>query len=602
MDVSLHKAKFATEMTLDASHEQLAASIEKIDQYPDRAVWIHRLDATQIRAQLDAALDRQKRGIAQPLLGWTFAIKDNIDLAGHPTTAACPAFSNVPQKSATVVQKLLDAGAIAVGKTNLDQFATGLVGTRSPYGIVKNAFDPNYIAGGSSSGSGVAVGAGLVRFSLGTDTAGSGRVPAAFNNIIGLKPTRGLVSAAGVVPACQSLDCVSIFASNCDDARAILNVVEGFDLNDPYSRRRFDLPVARSFTATDFKFGLPRKSQLNFFGDAEAEALYFGAVEALKRLGGKPVIIDYEPFERAAQVLYGGPWVAERLLAAKDLYETNPDALHPVTRSILSRAEKMTAVETFKALHDLESLRHLTHAEMSRVDCLLLPTTPTIYTIAQVEADPVQLNTNLGTYTNFVNLLDMSALAVPAGFKQIGVPLGVTLIAPAGQESSLLNVGDALHRSMGTGSGVTKSPLPQKPAAPPRASVPARIELAVVGAHLSGMPLNWQLTERGATLIRSTTTSPDYKFFALPGTVPPKPGLVRVESGKGHRIALEIWSMPTDQFGSFVALIPAPLGIGTLKLDDGSTVQGFICEPYATQGAEDISHHGGWRAYIASKK
>jgi allophanate hydrolase len=413
--------------------------LARADHYDDPAVWITRLSADEARGYLRRAMDRAAAGIAQPLLGIPFAIKDNIDLAGVPTTAACPAFAYVPEKSATVVQKLIDAGAIPLGKTNLDQFATGLVGTRSPYGACRNVFHRDYISGGSSSGSAVAVAAGLVSFALGTDTAGSGRVPAAFNNIVGLKPSRGLLSAAGVVPACRSLDCVSIFALNCRDAATLFEITRGCDPADPYSRMLDD---AAGIDMQSVRVGVPRETDLKFFGNEAAAAIYRAAIAQFSSLGATRVEFDYAPFAQAAAMLYEGPWVAERYLTAAGLMREHPDAIHPVIRSILERAPSISALDTFSAMYRMQSLRQQALAEMARFDVMLLPTAGTIYTIAQVEADPITLNANLGYYTNFVNLFDLCGAAVPAGILPNGVPMGVTLLAAAGHDRRVLGLAD----------------------------------------------------------------------------------------------------------------------------------------------------------------
>lgn len=566
-----------------------------------KGIWISLCSREQIDAQCHRLDARKAAGEKLPLYGIPFAIKDNIDFEGLPTTAACPAYSYMPEKSATAVQKLCDAGAIAIGKTNLDQFAAGLVGTRSPYGVCPNAFNPKYISGGSSSGSAVAVANGTVSFALGTDTAGSGRVPAGFNNIVGLKPTRGLVSAAGVVPACKSLDCVSVFSLNCEDASTILKIIEGFDPEDAYSRPRVKLPLAAALPNAPLKCGVPKAEHLKFFGDVEAEALYRRSIESLVKRGAALVEIDYEPFLQAAALLYGGAWVAERYLTLKDLLEGDPNVVLPVTRSIIERGRDINAVETFRDMHFLERLRQRARAEMSSVDLLLLPTTGTTYTIEQVLNEPIATNTSLGYYTNFVNFFDLCAVSVPSGFREYGgVPLGVTLIGPAGAEAFLLGLGDSLHRDAGTGSGISRQAVPNSKGA--QVSDYIRVKVAVLGAHLSGMPLNHQMTDRKATLIRTVRTAPKYRFYALPGTVPPKPGLVRVTDGPGASIELEVWEMPAEGYGTFVAAIPAPLGIGTIELEDGSSVQGFLCESYAVIGAADISSFGGWRAYMASLK
>lgn len=531
-----------------------------------------------------------------PLYGVPFAVKDNIDVAGMATTAGCPAYSYLPSASATVVSLLEAAGAILIGKTNLDQFATGLVGVRSPYGACASVFDDRYIAGGSSAGSAVAVAKGLVSFSLGTDTAGSGRVPAAFNNLIGLKPTRGAISAAGVVPACRSLDCVSIFALTCDDAQRVFTAACRFDASDPYSRHFTD--AATPWLAASFRFGVPKPSQLEFFGDDDAGALYQEATRALESLGGLRIEFDFAPFRAVADLLYSGPWVAERLAAIGLFFDSNPDAVYPVVRGIIGGATKYSAVDSFLAQYRLEELRGAASDAWNQLDMLLLPTTGTTYTIAEVEADPVRLNTNLGFYTNFVNLLDLSAVAVPAGFRPSGLPFGVSLIAPAQTDRALLSVADRLHRVLGHHLGAVRTALSETEAIRPAATPPGCTLVSVVGAHLSGQPLNHQLTSRGARLIEQTKTSPAYRLYALDGTVPPKPGLIRDPGFAGPGIELEVWAIPTQHFGSFVAGIPPPLGIGNVELAGGSTVKGFICEPFAIEQATEITHLGGWRAYL----
>lgn len=535
---------------------------------------------------------------AKPLSGIPFAVKDNIDVAGMETTAGCPEYAYRPEKTATVVARLLAAGAVLLGKTNLDQFATGLVGVRSPYGACSSVFDETYVSGGSSSGSAVAVGKGMVTFSLGTDTAGSGRVPAAFNNLVGLKPTKGLVPTSGVVPACRTLDCVTVFALTCGDASAVLNVVAGFDETDAYSRR--PRVPAQSWALGSFRFGVPQKELLEFFGDAEAEALYWRSVARLEALGGTKVEINFQSFRDSADLLYAGPWVSERLAAISSFVATNAAAMHPVVRQIIQGASRYSAQDEFEAEYKLAAFRRRTEAEWQKMDVMLLPTTGTIYKIAAVEAEPLKLNTNLGYYTNFVNLLDLSAIAIPAGFRGNGLPFGVTLMAPAFCEKGLLTMADRLHRAQGKHLGGTMAKLESTPALAAGTVAPGCVAVAVVGAHLSGMPLNGQLTERGAKLVRTTRTAMHYKFYALPGTTPPKPGLVRTDSAAGSGIEVEIWAMPVEHYGSFVALVPAPLSIGTLKLADGSTVQGFLCEPYAVDGATEITHLGGWRNYMAT--
>ncbi|MEN9841656.1 MAG: hypothetical protein RL376_1456, partial [Verrucomicrobiota bacterium] len=565
-------------------------------------VWISLRHEVDVLAEAAALAARRSGGEKLPLFGLPFAVKDNIDVAGLPTTAACPAFSYTPESDAVAVARLRAAGALVIGKTNLDQFATGLVGVRSPYGAPSSVFNSQYISGGSSSGSAVAVAAGLVAFSLGTDTAGSGRVPAAFNNIVGWKPTRGLISTTGLVPACRSLDCISVFSLTCADAAAVAAVVSAYDSTDPYSR---PAPRATPACASTFRFGVPRASQLEFFGDAHAAALYSASVARLRQLGGTPVEIDFTAFAATAALLYSGPWVAERLAAITPFLEQHPHALHPVTEKIISGAKTINAVDTFKAFYRLEALRRAAAEQWTRMDVLLLPTTPTIYTHAEVAAEPLTLNTRLGTYTNFVNLLDLSAVAVPAGFRPDGLPLGLTLMGPAFHDAELLRLAAKVHGALGGKLGGTATALPSvvetvTPPGPASATPTGPVNVAVVGAHLGGQPLNHQLTSRGAVLQRTARTAADYRFYALSGTTPPKPGLLRSPGFTGPGIEVEVWQLSTEAFGAFTVEVPAPLAIGTVVLADGSSVKGFVCEPAALTGATDITHFGAWRAYLAS--
>ncbi|ODU05093.1 MAG: allophanate hydrolase, partial [Thiobacillus sp. SCN 63-1177] len=525
-----------------------------------------------------------------------FAIKDNIDLAGLPTTAACPEYAYAPERHAAVVQRLIDAGAIPVGKTNLDQFATGLNGTRSPYGACRNAFNPDFISGGSSSGSAVAVALGLASFSLGTDTAGSGRVPAAFNHLVGHKPSCGALSTRGVVPACRSLDAVSIFALTAEDAERVLAVAAGFDANDEYSRPL--APHGFDFgRAAGFRFGLPRQKDLQFFGNAGAERLFAASVERLKSLGGTAVEIDLDPFLDTARLLYGGPWVAERYLAIRDFFDAQPDTIFPPVREIIAGGRDISAADTFAHLHTLRALKRTCDAVWNDIDVMLTPTAGTIYRIDDMQADPIRLNSHLGYYTNFMNLLDLAATAVPAGFQNDGLPFGVTLIAPPHQDGPLLHLASRMQQAVGGKLGATDHALP--PAEPLSLLPDGQVRLAVVGAHLSGLPLNFQLTGRNARLVITTQTAAKYRFYALPDGK--RPGLVQVQEG-GAAIACEVWEMPASQFGSFVDGIPAPLGIGKLELADGSVVNGFICEGIGMTDARDITEYGGWRAWLAARK
>ena len=566
--------------------------LSRIKQQPDRKVWITRLSRQQLQAYLQALEEKSPDDL--PLYGVPFAIKDNIDLAGVATTAGCPGYAYMPRVHAFVVQCLIDAGAIPIGKTNLDQFATGLVGTRSPYGACQNSFDAGYVSGGSSSGSAVAVATGLVSFSLGTDTAGSGRVPAAFNNLIGIKPSRGLLSTRGVVPACRSLDCVSLFALNSGDARRVLELCAIFDASDPYAQ---SAPLAiPAFNAKCFRFGVPQADQLEFFANREAAGLFGQTVKRLQALGGTAITIDFEPFLSAARLLYEGAWLTERYVAIESFIEEKPEALFPVTRRIIEAGKNGTAVNAFKSQYRLMECRLHSEKTWDKVDLILTPTAGTIYRIEEVERDPVQLNNNLGYYTNFMNLLDLCAVAVPAGFQTDGLPFGVTLIGRAFGDGALGVLADRLHRSAGLNMGATSVPVPalEHHYDTPDGVVP----IAVCGAHLSGLPLNGQLTDRGAWLLESTRTAPNYRLHALAGGPPFRPGLVRAQHA-GASIEVEVWALPREQVGSFLQLIPPPLGLGKLELQDGRWVSGFICEPYALEGAQDVTRSGGWRHYLA---
>lgn len=541
-----------------------------------------------VRPEVDArarAAELAKLGPeGRPLYGKLFAVKDNIDVAGLPTTAACPAFSYMPERSALVVERLEAAGAIVLGKTNLDQFATGLVGIRSPYGVPRNALRADLIPGGSSSGSAVAVAAGIVDFALGTDTAGSGRIPAGMNGIVGLKPSLGLLSATGMVPACRTLDTISVFARDVATAVEVTGIAAAYDAADAYSRE-LPRPVLGA-APPGLRIGVPKVAQRQFFGDVAAETAFAADLERLARLGAVVVEIDFEPLHAVARLLYEGPWVAERYAATKPLIETDPAAFHPTTLKIISGAKSITAVSTFEAMYRLADLKRQAAPLLASVDCFAVPTVPRLYTVAEVEADPIALNSHLGTYTNFVNLLDLAAISVPAGMRSDGLPSSLTLIGPSGTDSVLAGTALAIERG--------------KAMSVARAGV-GRVEVAVVGAHLSGLPLNHELTALGGSFVRATETSPDYRLFALPNTSPPKPGLLRVAAGAGQPVAVEVWSLEPAAFGAFVARIPAPLGIGTLQLGDGTTAKGFLVEAVAVEGARDISSYSGWKNFLAAE-
>ncbi len=573
----------------------VARSYARIRAHDDPAIFIALREESAVLAEAEALARDGDNSL--PLYGIPVAVKDNIDVKGLPTTAACPAFAYRPHRDATAVARVRAAGALILGKTNLDQFATGLVGTRTPYGIGRNLFDDRLIPGGSSTGSALAVAAGFTPLALGTDTAGSGRVPAGFANIVGLKPSCGMVSTAGLVPACRTLDCVSVFALTVDDAMTMLGVIAGADAADPYSRAR-PLPAVAPMPR-GVRLGVPLPGERLFFGDKISAAAYDEALARLAELGAKIVEIDIEPFYAAARLLYEGPWVAERFLTAKDLIASSPESLHPVTRQIILAGAHGTAADAFAAFYQLEVLRRVRDHTFRSIDALVLPTAPTIYTVEQVLADPIHLNSRLGTYTNFVNLLDLCGLAVPASMRDDGIPFGITLLARAGEDAALAAIGREFHAATGLPLGALKARQPPlaKPAAAP---LSGEIAVAVVGAHLSGMPLNDELRAAGARLIGRAATAPHYRLFALSGTKPPKPGLLRVKNGAGAAIEVEVWALDAAAFGRFVAAVPPPLSIGTLDLADGRPVKGFLVEADAVDGARDISSFGGWRAFVNS--
>ena len=545
-------------------------------------IWISKSTQDDMIAAARAVDARIGAGEHLPLAGVPFAAKDNIDVAGLETTAACPAFGYRPDTSATVIERLLAAGAICVGKTNLDQFATGLNGTRSPYGSPRNAYNLAYVSGGSSSGSAVAVAAGLVPFALGTDTAGSGRVPAAFQHLIGFKPSKGRWSTKGLVPACRTLDCITVFTNDTADARLVDKIVAGYDPDDPYSKSLADVSIGRR------AIGVPRRNQRVWFGDGEAEYLYDRALETFAGLADL-VEIDLAPLQEAAQLLYGGPWVAERAAAMAKILATNPEAVDATVRTVVEPGTSISAVELFNGLYRLAELKRHADTLWTQIDLLAFPTTGTTYRVAELLAAPIALNSNLGFYTNFVNLLDMAAVAVPAGIRANATGFGITLIGPADSDRSLLDAADAY---------LSSANLPSVPPLDLEGKMQT-VKLAVVGAHLKDMPLHWQLVSREAQFVGAFETAANYRLYAMADSVPPKPALVH--SGDGGSIAVEVYEMGVAEFGSFVVEVPPPLAIGTIMLADGSSVKGFVAEPRALRGAEDITHLGGWRAYIARK-
>lgn len=566
------------------------AALDRIDASDRPEIWIHRADRDEVLDAAEVVAKRLEAGEHLPLAGLVAAVKNNIDVAGWPTTAGCPAYASTPEASATVVERLRDAGAVIVGATNMDQFATGLVGTRSPYGAVRNARYPEYISGGSSSGSAVAVALGLVDLSLGTDTAGSGRVPAAFNGIVGVKPTRGRFSMHGVVPACHSLDCVSVFASDVELAARAAAVLEGFDPADQWSRH----PVERARRdVTSLRVGVPSAASLAADPDLD-EATSQSLLDAAARfrsLGLEVMEVDLDVFLEAGVLLYEGAFLAERYDAVGEFIEEHPDEVDPVVGSIIRGSRDLRAYDLAADIDRLASLSRRADATWAEVDVLVVPTTPTVYTIAEIAEEPVARNSVLGRYTNSCNLLDLAAIAVPAGERVDAPPVGISLFGPAWTDGLLAELAsvfvDGAPRPAAGGQGGV------------HAAAPGRVQVAVVGAHLSGQPLNAQLTDRAARLVRTTTTAPEYRLHAL-DTTPPKPGLLRVDDG-GVAIEVEVWELDDAGFGSFVAQIPSPLCIGKVRLADGDEVAGFLCEPLGLDGAPDISAFGGWRSYLGAR-
>lgn len=557
-------------------------SLRRIENAPS-SIWISRESSEQLDAYLKK-LDAHSPADL-PLYGIPFAVKDNIDLEGLPTTAACPDFSYRPKRSAFIVERLVELGAIPLGKTNMDQFATGLVGVRSPYGAIPNRFAPEYISGGSSSGSAAALAYGLCSFSLGTDTAGSGRVPAAFNNLVGIKPTRGLLSTSGVVPACRSLDCVSIFALNHSDARYLLSLAAAENLEDDYSRAApWNIPNGKAERLPEnWTFGVPENSELDFFENEDFRKAFDKAVSIFEKAGGKKVSIAFSPFLEAARLLYEGPWVFERYEAVGKFIEEHPDSIHPVTRSIIAPKRIPHPSEVFTGFHLLQGKKKIADREFSKVDVLLTPTAGTIYRTEEVEKDPIRLNSNLGYYTNYMNLLDYSALAIPAGFSNSSdpavtrFPFGVTIVGKAFDDFKLLDVAEKV------------APL-----------FKSKIVFAVCGAHLKGEALHDEISH--AEFLESARTAQEYRMFAISDGKIQKPAIL---AGGKNDFYVELYAMNAADFGKFVAQIPAPLGIGKIKLSDGRFVSGFIGDSSILESAEkfsvqDISGLGDWRKYIRS--
>ncbi len=577
---ALRKAYGAGEYS---ARELILALRERAAQLNPRFnMFIHLLSAEELEPYL-AALDGASLE-SLPLYGVPFAIKDNIDLAGIPTTAACPAFAYVPERSATVVEQLIKLGAVPLGKTNLDQFATGLNGTRSPYGACINSVLEDYPSGGSSAGSPLTVALGLTSFALGTDTAGSGRVPAALNNLVGLKASKGLISTAGVVPACRTLDCVTTFTATAPEASQLLQLLAVQDPRDEYSRANAGWNLGSAFGRVGrFRFGVPRQQDLEFFGCQEGPALFAAAVERLQALGGEAVTLDLSPFLEAARLLYEGPWVAERYSVVGELARNQPEAVLPVIHAVLAKAPQVSGVDTFRAQYRLQQLKAECDRLLAGLECVLTPTIGRPVALAELAEEPVLRNAELGYYTNFMNLLDYAAVAVPGGFMGNGLPWGVTLFGRAFTDQYLLSLASA-YQGLET---------------PAREARNDQVRVVVCGAHLEGLALNWQLQQRGATLVEATRSSPNYRLYALAGGPVQRPGMVRV-ARDGVAIALEVWQMPSAALGAFLAEIPAPLGLGKVELEDGRWETGFVCDAYGLEGAQDISEWGGWRAWLNS--
>lgn len=581
----------------DFTPPELIDLLEKeTEKHSDHNIWIHRLSQEEITPFLDGL--KSKSPDTHPLFGVPFAVKDNLDLAGIPTTAGCKSFTHTPEKHAFVVANLIEAGAIPIGKTNLDQFATGLNGTRSPWGPCKNAFDKNYVSGGSSSGSAVALALGLVSFSLGTDTAGSGRVPAAFNNLIGLKATKGLLSNRGMVPACKSLDVTSIFAFTATDAKTVFDVASQYDKADPYARPNIyeNSKRANGKFSSAVKLAVPKASQLEFFGDGNASADFYKTIEHWKNLGASIHEIDFSPFLEAAQLLYEGPWVVERTIATKDILENSPESLDPTVKTIVEAGLDKSAEEAFESIYRLQKLKRQCDTTLLAYDALITPTAGTEYSIEAMLADPITLNSNLGYYTNYMNLLDYAAISIPHASCSTPVPNGFTLVADKFCDQKLLALGTTWQEKHADKLGNTWLTYSEEKETAYKAL--DIIDVVVCGAHLEGQPLNWQLLEREGEFVKKTFSSDKYKLYALSDGI--RPGMKRVSEG-GEKIEVEVWQLPAKFFGSFVDGIPAPLGIGKVELEDGTWKAGFICENYGLEGATDITHFGGWRAYKSEK-
>lgn len=543
----------------------------------EECIFISVLEVDALKEKINAIVGLSEYDY--PLLGVPFVVKDNIDVQGFNTTAGCDRYSYTPKESAFAVQLLEAAGAICIGKTNMDQFATGLVGTRSPHGIAKNYYNPEYIPGGSSSGSASAITAGYVPFSLGTDTAGSGRVPAAFQNLVGIKPTRGIVSNTGLVPACKSLDCISIFSTTVQDSSAVLNIISQYDKKDEYSRENYQLQYP-----SKIKLAIPLKENLIFFGNEEFENAFDNHIQKMKQCGYNIEEIDFSPMFDAAKLLYDGPWVAERYHAVGAFIEQNKDAIFPTTKQIILGGKNATALEYFDAEYKLKKFQKVFEKYAKSFSAFLMPTVGTIYKIEDVNKEPIRLNSNLGYYTNFMNLLDCAALALPVTITKDNIPFGITIFAPAFNDANLLKLSeDLLSKELLSWSDNIEY-----------------IDLAVCGAHKQNGSLNYQLTEINAVYKETTFTANDYRLFALEYLTPLRPGLIK-DIEHGGKIEVEIWKVPTNKLGSFINKIDEPLCFGKVTLESGKKVTSFLCEAYAVKNAKEITHLQSWEKYLKSK-
>ena len=571
--------------------DEVYKRIEKID---DKGIFIYLAKKEEIYKQLESLgeMDLDQK----PLWGIPFTVKDNIDVKDQPTTAACPAYEYHAKEDAFIVEVLKEAGAICIGKTNLDQFATGLVGLRTPYGTPKNAINKDIIPGGSSSGSAVAVSHQFFTFSLGTDTAGSGRIPAALNNIVGLKPSLGSLSKRGVVPACLTLDTVSIFTSNIDDAYNIYKIASKYDEKDPYSVKKPELTYKN---LDDLTIAIPDSKSQIFFDDEIQKKSYLDTVDFIKEKGFKTIEIDMQPFFDVAELLYEGTWVAERYTVIEELMKKQSNDILEVTREVIQKAENFNACDTYRNIYKLNELKRKIKPILDMFDILCVPSMPKLTTLKDLEEEPIKANSRLGTYTNFVNLLDLSAIAFPTNKREDNFPGGVTIIGKAFKELLLAKFAKSIQKDMDLNYGNTSNKITLDDDLTFGESYD-EIELAVVGAHMSGLALNKELLKLNSRLLYKSKTIPKYKLYKLAEGEPIRPGLIQDEDGVC--IEIEVWAIPTKNMGAFEKKIPKPLSIGTLELEGDKQVKGFLCEPIGLKGAIDISSYGGFRAFLNSNK